>query len=106
VEFAVDGIDELLVAFMTRPGRLRDDSPYRLAVVAEDADARWLVEVGARGARARRRSGHRIDPADCTLRAPAGRLYLFLWNRVAHVPVDGDAALAARWREHARVTWS
>jgi uncharacterized protein (TIGR03083 family) len=100
--FAVDGIDELLLAFMARSGRLRSDVPYTLAVVAEDADAPWLVEVGAGGARARRGTG----PAGCTLRAPAGALYLFLWNRVPDVAVEGDAALAARWREQARVTWS
>jgi uncharacterized protein (TIGR03083 family) len=100
-QFAADGIDELLRAFMSRPGRLRSDDPYTLAVVAEDADAQWLVEVGTGGAHARCGSGR----ADCTLRAPAGRLYLFLWNRVPDVAVEGDAALAARWREQARVTW-
>jgi uncharacterized protein (TIGR03083 family) len=100
--FAVDGVDELLLAFLSRPGRLRSDTAYTLAVVAEDADVRWLVEVGAEGASARRGSG----AAACTLRGPAARLYLFLWNRVPDIAVEGDAALAARWREQARVTWS
>jgi uncharacterized protein (TIGR03083 family) len=102
VDFAVDGIDELLLGFMSRPGRLRSDTAYTLAVAPEDTADRWLVSIGPAGATARRGAG----AADCTLRATAGRLYLFLWNRVPDVIVDGDAALAARWRESARVTWS
>lgn len=102
VGFALDGIDELLVGFMSRPGRLRSDTPYTLAVAPEDSAERWLVEVGPDGATAHRGPG----AADCTLRATAGRLYLFLWNRVPDVAVDGDAGLAARWRESALVTWS
>jgi uncharacterized protein (TIGR03083 family) len=99
--FAVDGIDELLLGFLARPGRLRSADPYRLAVAPDDVAERWLVEAGPGGATARRWSG----PADATLRGPAGLLYLFLWNRVPGVPVDGDAAVAARWRADARVTW-
>jgi uncharacterized protein (TIGR03083 family) len=100
-DFAADGVDELLVGFMSRRGRLRSPDPYALAVRAEDAAAQWVVEVGPDGASARRGAG----AAGATLRASAAELYLFLWNRVDHVPVEGDAALAARWREQARVTW-
>jgi uncharacterized protein (TIGR03083 family) len=99
--FAADGVDELLVGFMSRRGRLRSPDPYALAVRAEDAAAQWVVEVGPDGASARRGAG----AAGATLRASAAELYLFLWNRVDAVPVDGDPALAARWREQARVTW-
>jgi hypothetical protein len=41
----------------------------------------------------------------CTLRGPAGRLYLFLWNRLPDVTVDGEAELATTWREQAKVVW-
>jgi uncharacterized protein (TIGR03083 family) len=99
--FAVDGIDELLLGFMSRPGKARSDVPYRLAVAPDDVAERWLVEVGPGGATARRATG----AADAVLRGSAARLYLFLWNRVPTVPVEGDAAAAARWREGARVTW-
>ncbi|MCO1659421.1 maleylpyruvate isomerase family mycothiol-dependent enzyme [Pseudonocardia humida] len=100
-EFAVDGIDELLMGFLSRPGRLRSDAAYRFVVAPDDAPARWLVEVGPDGATIERGTG----PADATLRGSAGLLYLHLWNRVPAVPVEGDAAVAARWRELARVTW-
>jgi uncharacterized protein (TIGR03083 family) len=100
-EFAADGIDELLLAFMSRPGRLRSARPYALAVAPDDVAQRWLVEVGPDGATPRRGTG----AADATLRGSAGQLYLFLWNRVPAVPVDGDAGVAARWRADARVTW-
>jgi uncharacterized protein (TIGR03083 family) len=100
--FAVDGIDELLLGFMSRPGRLRSAEPYRLAVAPGDDAARWLVEVGPEGAVGRRGEG----PADAALGGSAARLYLFLWNRLAEVPVEGDAAVAARWSADARVIWS
>jgi uncharacterized protein (TIGR03083 family) len=99
--FAADGIDELLTGFLARPGRLRSTPEYRLLVAPDDVPERWLVVVGPDGTRTERGTG----PAGCTLRGPAGLLYLFLWNRVPAVPVDGDAALAARWRETARVVW-
>jgi uncharacterized protein (TIGR03083 family) len=99
--FAVDGVDELLTAFMSRPGRLRSPHPYALAVAPDDAAERWIVEVGPDGATARRGSG----PVRCTLRGAAGRLYLFLWNRLPDVTVDGEAELATTWREQAKVVW-
>jgi hypothetical protein len=102
VEFAADGIDELVSGFMARPGRLRSPDPYRLLVAPDDTEQRWLVEVGPDGAVTRREAG----TADAALRGPAGALYLFLWNRLPAVPVDGDAEVAGRWREQARVTWS
>lgn len=76
--------------------------PYRLAVAPDDVAERWLVETGPGGATTRRGTG----AADAVLRGSADRLYLFLWNRVPTVPVEGDAAAAARWREGARVTWA
>jgi uncharacterized protein (TIGR03083 family) len=99
--FAVDGIDELLRGFLARPGRLRSEVPYRLIVAPDDAPERWLVEVGPRGATI----GDGAGPADATLRGSAALLYLHLWNRAPTVPVEGDAAAAARWRQGARVIW-
>lgn len=102
VEFAVDGIDELLCGFMSRGGRLRSTDAYRLLVAPDDGPQRWLVEVNPEGATVRTEA----RAADAVLRGPAARLYLFLWNRLPDVPVEGDQAVAARWRERARVTWS
>jgi uncharacterized protein (TIGR03083 family) len=105
--FAVDGIDELLLGFFSRSrSRLRSDPPRTLAVIAEGGDgtASWLLRIGPEGARGVRGDG----PADCTLRGPADRTYLALWNRTAltELVVEGDATLLDLWTEKATVRWS
>ncbi|MFF7853480.1 maleylpyruvate isomerase family mycothiol-dependent enzyme [Streptomyces sp. NPDC007904] len=101
VDFAVDGIDELLRGFHTRPkSRLRTDTPRVLRVRAIDAEAVWTVRlspeppVTTRGA-----SGD----AECELTGPAQELYFALWNRLPMPAVSGDPALAALWREASAV---
>jgi hypothetical protein len=37
--------------------------------------------------------------AECELSAPAGQLYLALWNRAPLPSATGDQALATLWRE-------
>jgi uncharacterized protein (TIGR03083 family) len=105
VGFAVDGIDELLFGFFgfrARKRRLRSDAELTLLVAPDDTDDRWLVTIGAEGAGTERAAG----PAGCTLRGPVERLYLYLWNRVPDVAIEGDPAVVALWREQARVRWS
>jgi uncharacterized protein (TIGR03083 family) len=105
-EFAVDGVDELLLCFYARKGgRLRADEPRRLLVQAIDVpDAAWTVEIGPSGAATSRGAG----PADCALRGPAGDLYLALWNRrpTEGLEVAGDEDVLALWRERATVRWT
>jgi len=105
VDFAVDGVDELLVGFFSRPrNRLRSDATRTLAVTATDADASWLIHIGPDGGRAERG----VRQADCELRGPASDLYLGLWNRrsVDDLETAGDVTLLELWREKATVHWA
>ena len=107
-QFAVDGIDELLLGFLGR-GRngLRSAEPRTTAIVATDADAAWLVHLSPDGARFERGTGT-VDAATAWLAGPASDLYLGLWNRRTLVDLSaaGDADLAGRWRGEMTVRWS
>ncbi|MFH8611644.1 maleylpyruvate isomerase family mycothiol-dependent enzyme [Streptomyces sp. NPDC018029] len=103
VDFAVDGIEELLLGFHAREkSRVRSDVPRVLRVRATDTpdERSWTVRlsdgppVTERGATA---------PADCEVSGPAARLYLALWNRLPFPQVTGDRALAALWRERSAI---
>ncbi len=99
VEFAVDGIEELLLGFHAREkSQVRSAIPRVLRVRATDAAAEWswtvhLSEgspIAERGATA---------AADCEVSGQAARLYLALWNRLPFPEVTGDRSLAALWRQ-------
>ena len=99
-DLAVDGIDELLGGFLTRPrSRLRCDEDSVLVVAPDDAPDWWLVELGPRPAVTTRRTGPRAD-GDWVLGGTAVDLYLSLWNRTERPALEGT------WRERAAVTWS
>ncbi|WP_329285623.1 maleylpyruvate isomerase family mycothiol-dependent enzyme [Streptomyces sp. NBC_01455] len=112
LDFAVDGIDELLRGFHGRTrSKVRAQAPCVLRVRATDADAVWTLRLSpeppvsergpARGAR------QDEDPdVDCEVSGPAARLYLALWNRLPFPTVTGDSSLVALWRETSAVTWS
>jgi len=102
--FAVDGIDELLFGFFSRPGgRLVADPPRSIALRATDTDAAWTVHLEPDG----RRVVRDAEPADLTVAGPASDLYLLLWNRrdATSLAVDGDPGLLDLWRSHATITW-
>ncbi|WP_223773263.1 maleylpyruvate isomerase family mycothiol-dependent enzyme [Streptomyces sp. 135] len=106
VEFAVDGVEELLLGLHAREkSQVRSDVPRVLRVRATDAaaaadDQVWTVRlsegppVTERGATA---------PADCEISGPAAELYLSLWNRLPFPEVTGDRSLAALWRERSAI---
>jgi uncharacterized protein (TIGR03083 family) len=105
-DIAVDGIAELLEGFYARPhGRLKADPPLTLRIAPTDASVSWLVSIEP-DRRVISRDG--VGVADCTVRAMAADLYLYLWNRwpVAEVEVDGDPAPVELWQRLARVVWS
>jgi uncharacterized protein (TIGR03083 family) len=105
-EQAVDGIDELLFGFMSRPGqRLKADQLRTLSLQATDADAAWQVSVSPDGPRAAREPP---NTADCRVSATASDLFLLVWNRRAPtgLDVEGDASLLDLWRESVYVRWS
>lgn len=111
-EVACDGIDELLTGFLPRPkSRLRSEEPMTIAVLPDDADLAWTVEVSDRPPRTTRHrpadlAGH---DADVELRGSCRALYLTLWNRsdevAPHDTRDGEDAWDV-WRTGASITWT
>ncbi len=103
---ARDGIDELLGGFITRNhSRVRCEDPLRVAVLPDDADEGWLIEVARRPAvttRLATRAG--LDGLDVELRASSVSLYLALWNRCDEVSVAPD--LWEQWRSQSPISWS
>jgi len=105
--FAVDGIDELLLGFYSRPrNRARSDVERALSVTAEDAGKSWIIHFGPDGARPERGTGQ--GQADGEVRGSASDLYLALWNRqpLEALRTAGDPALVELWRTKATVRWS
>ena len=99
-DMAVDGIDELVVGFLTRDGsRLRSEQPVTFSIRPQDVRRSWLVHVSSEPAVVERDDN---GPADIVLEGSAEQLYLALWNRSDEVQVEGFDL----WRETARVTWS
>jgi uncharacterized protein (TIGR03083 family) len=104
-EFALDGIDELLLGFYARRGgRLRSERPRRLLVAPDDAPESWLATIGPEGCRTE--SPGAVTTPDCTLRGSASDLYLALWNRLATPRLEGDPGVLELWRGRANVRWS
>ncbi len=109
-ELAVDGIDELLTGFLTRPrNELNTQSPTTIAVRPTDMDYSWQLHLSDQPATVERgtMNRHRFrlrnrEHADVVLEAPAVTLYLALWNRSNEVQADGFGF----WRENANVTWA
>jgi uncharacterized protein (TIGR03083 family) len=102
--FAADGVDELLSCFVTRPRRgPKVGIPRSIHVHAIDTGDNWHLRIGPEAVVTSRHGG----PADCTITATAGDLYMLLWNRrsVAGISVDGDRDLLALWREGVRISW-
>ena len=105
--FAVDGIDELLLGFFSRPrGRLVADPPVTLGICATDAGEGdcWSVAIRPGGREVTRGT----DRGTCVVRGPAADLYLLLWNRrdVDGLDVSGDRRALDLWRAKAQVQWS
>ncbi|MEV1067202.1 maleylpyruvate isomerase family mycothiol-dependent enzyme [Streptomyces sp. NPDC050263] len=102
VDFAADGVDELLRGFHARDrSRVRTEEPRVLRVRATDtADAVWTVRLSPEPAVTERTAQ---GDADCEVSGPAAQLYLSLWNRLPLPAATGDAALAALWRETSAV---
>ena len=96
-EFATDGIDELLRGFHARPrSRVRTPGPRVLRIRTVHTAPVSSVRLSPEPPVATRdESGE----AECELSAPAGQLYLALWNRAPLPSATGDQALATLWRE-------
>ncbi|WP_326584915.1 maleylpyruvate isomerase family mycothiol-dependent enzyme [Streptomyces sp. NBC_00487] len=100
VDFAVDGIDELLLGFHARDrSRVRTETPRVLRVRATDTDAVWTVRLSSEPPVAERAEASKAGDVDCEIAGPAPRLYLSLWNRLPLPAATGDPSLAELWRE-------
>jgi uncharacterized protein (TIGR03083 family) len=105
-QVALDGIDELLVGFLTRSrSKLRSEEPLTVAIRPKDVTRSWLVRVSSEPAVVERGAG-RHKPfqhdADVVLEGTAEQLYLALWNRSDEIKGEGYDL----WRRTAHVTWS
>lgn len=123
LDLALDGIDELLRGFFTR-GRsgLAGGTPFTVTVRPSDADAGWLLHVGAerivterivteRHASPRTTPGTPTPPATpdepaTVFTGTAAQLYLGLWNRGTEINATGRTEVLDRWREVQQVRWS
>jgi uncharacterized protein (TIGR03083 family) len=101
---AVDGIDELLRAFITRPGgRLKSETPRTLLARSTDTGDDWLVRISRDDVVTDRAAG----AADCTVSGGASDLHLFLWNRIGAdaLAVEGDRSVLDLWRGSVTIRW-
>jgi len=106
-ELALDGMEEILLGFGARRGKLVRPDDAVVALVATDADGpegRWRIRFGSEGGESTPGEGS----ADVTLRAPASVLYRWLWNRAdgSELEISGDAALLGAWGDGVQVRWS
>jgi hypothetical protein len=103
---ALDGIDELLVGFVTRRRRgASPGAPLRLLVRPDDVDVAWIVDLAAgRPITTRRVRPDALEKAavDHTFTGEAVDLYLRLWSRGASDPADD---LERWWRDTISVSW-
>ena len=101
VDFAADGIAEMLIGFAARRRSFsRVDRPRTVALRPSDADG-WMITLAPGGVHSTPGAG----PAEATASGTASDLYLWVWNRPAPVVVDGDPDVAALWH-HVRVRWA
>jgi uncharacterized protein (TIGR03083 family) len=102
-DLAVDGIDELLAGFLTRPrSRLRCEAESLLVVAPHDVPDWWLVRLGPHPATTERRRGAHPERslADWEVEGGAVEVYLALWNRSDRPGLD------AGWQERTAITWT
>lgn len=101
---ALDGIDELLGGFLTRPrSRLRCEEEALLVVAPDGAADWWEVSLGPRPAAVTRHATayDGMPGPDWEVTGSAVELYLRLWNRSDPAgPADGD------WRHLTAVRWT
>ena len=101
---AADGIDELLMGFITRgKGRLRAVGPYTVLVRTIDTGHAWTLRIG---------DGPIVTTPGATGRpeavfsGTAVQLYLSLWNRADEITTNGRSDLVDQWRKQIRIRWS
>jgi uncharacterized protein (TIGR03083 family) len=101
---AADGIDELLMGFITRgKGRLHAAEPYRLLVRTDDTGHAWTLWISD-GPIVATPGG--TEQPEAVFAGTAVQLYLSLWNRADEITTNGRSDLVDQWREQIRIRWS
>ena len=101
---AADGIDELLMGFITRgKGRLHAAEPYRLLVRTDDTGHAWTLRLGD-GPIVTTPGG--TEGPEVVLSGTAVQLYLSLWNRADEITSNGRSDLLDQWHRQIRIRWS
>ena len=103
VEFAADGIDELLTGMLG--GAFSDagvTAPRTVSITPLDINQAWTVRI-APGSVASRAGAD--DGADLSVFGMASELYQWVWNRLPdhEVSLRGDLTLADLWHQNFRV---
>jgi uncharacterized protein (TIGR03083 family) len=118
-DLAVDGIDELLLAFFGRPPRRPLDVPggaVTLGLEVVGTGERWTVRVSRSGVEAKGGAGDGEGP-DVRVRGTPSDLYLLLWHRrpfgglgalggLEGLEVEGSSELFGQVWGPRGVTWS
>jgi uncharacterized protein (TIGR03083 family) len=100
IEFAQDGIAEMLRGFAARKSNAID-TDATLGLRPSDGSPPWLITMG----------GEQIEAvvsdadADALVAGSSTDLYLWLWNRPSHATISGDESTAQLWRS-VRVRWA
>jgi len=95
LDFATDGLDEVLVGFWQRPGRgPQADRPTTVSITPLDVTSKWTASFGADGYSVVRDA----KGADARVSGKASDLYVWAWKRPAmgQLVVDGDPAAVGR----------
>jgi uncharacterized protein (TIGR03083 family) len=101
---AADGIDELLMGFITRGnGRLHAAEPYTLLVKTDDTGHAWTLRI-SEGPIVTTPGG--TGRPDAVFSGTAAQLYLSLWNRADEITASGRSDLVDQWRKQIRIRWS
>jgi uncharacterized protein (TIGR03083 family) len=101
---AADGIDELLMGFITRgKGKLHAAEPTTVLVRTDDTGHAWTLRIG--DGPVVTTPGGTGRPA-AVLSGTAVQVYLSLWNRADELACDGRADIVGQWRRQVRVRWS
>ena len=101
---AADGIDELLMGFITRgKGRLPAVEPYTMLVRTGDTGHAWTLRIGEGPIVATPGATGRPE---AVFSGTAVQLYLSLWNRADEITTNGRSDLVDQWRKQIRIRWS
>jgi uncharacterized protein (TIGR03083 family) len=105
IEFALDGIDELVDGFVPRRVmKLRSKTPVTLRIAPDGTGANWVLSITEEPVVV----GHDSLDADCTVRGNASDIYFALWNRAPRewLAIEGDSAVLNLFREAIRIRWA